>query len=299
MNFLAVEEGKNTHPRYIWSLIFIFIVGNILALIFYIGASFGILAYDETLIDNEGNILNGILSLYLDLFITIFTILGCYLAAKWILKRKFLTLITPNKQINWKRIFYGFSIFFVLLAILSFADLFIHPDDYEFNVTNWGEYALLVLACIILVPIQTTSEELLFRGVLLQWLAKFTKNPLILALIIGAIFGGLHFFNPEMSYGWVLGLDYIFTGFILTYITAKTNSLEYAIGAHAANNMFICLFFTMEHNVMGDIPSMFMQFEFNVYITVLTSIIIQSIFAYIILKKHNKEIDADTGMIIS
>jgi len=289
LNFLEVNDGKNTHPRYIWSLIFIFIVESVLMIIFALAAVIGIRAYDETLIGPGFTILNGTLNLYVELFFTVFTVLSCFLAAKWILKRKFLTLITPYKRINWKRIFVGFSIFFVLLAIVSFGSLLINPDNFVFNITNWREYAFLILASLILVPIQTTSEELVFRGVLLQWLAKFTKSPIILSLIIGGIFGAMHFLNPEMSYGWIVGLDYIFSGFILTYITAKTNSLEYAIGAHAANNVFLCLFFTMEQDVAGNIPSMFMELEINIYVTVLSSIIIQSIFAYIVLKRNKKE----------
>ena len=252
----------------------------------YFGILYGIQVYDDSLVNEaEWLITNPVLSLYVELFITIFSILGCWFSVKFILKRRFISLITPHERINWKKIFFGFSTFFVLIAAVQLIDLIFHINDFTYNITNWKSYAWLVLASLILIPIQTTSEELVFRGLLLQWVAKFTKNPIILAIIIGAIFGSLHFANPEMTDGWIIGLDYLFTGFILTYVTTKTNSSEFAIGAHAANNMFISLFITSENSAFGGIPSMFLSEDVNPYLTTFVDILIYAVFCFVVLKK--------------
>lgn len=286
-NFINVQTGRNTHPRYIFSLIITVIIFTMFISGFvYVGILYGLQVYDDSLVNEaEWLISDPVLSLYVDLFITIFPILGCWFTVKFILKRKFISLITPHKRINWKRIFFGFSTFFVLIAVVQVIDMIFHFDDFTFNITDWETYAWLVLATLILVPIQTTSEELVFRGLLLQWVAKFTKNPIILAIIVGAIFGSLHFANPEMADGWIIALDYLFSGFILTYITTKTNSSEFAIGAHAANNMFLCLFLTTENNAMGSIPSMFLVKNVDPYLTTFVDILIYAVFCFVVLKK--------------
>lgn len=286
-NFLRMEKGKNTHLRYIFSiLITIIIFALLITGAVYIGILNGIGTYDDSLI-NKADLLipNPILSLYVDLFMTIFIILGCWFSVRFILKRRFISLITPYQRINWRRVLVGFSVFFVLLFIFQGITMLFQFDNYTFNIEDWKSYLWLIIAVIVLVPIQTTSEELFFRGLLLQWLAKFTKNPIILAIIVGSIFGSLHFANPEMAYGWIIALDYLFSGFILTYITAKTNSLEIAIGAHAANNMFLCLFITTENNAMGGIPSMFRLETVDPNLTVIVDILLYAIFCFIILKR--------------
>lgn len=66
-----------------------------------------------------------------------------------------------------------------------------------------------------------------------------------MTLIVGGLFGVLHFANPEMNNGAVwAGIEYLTFGFVWTYYTIKTGSIEISLGAHAANNMFLCMFIT-------------------------------------------------------
>lgn len=79
-----------------------------------------------------------------------------------------------------------------------------------------------------------------------------------MTLIVGGLFGVLHFANPEMNNGAVwAGIEYLTFGFVWTYYTIKTGSIEISLGAHAANNMFLCMFITEKNSVYGGIPSLF------------------------------------------
>lgn len=288
-DFLNIKEGKNGHGRYISSLLISLVSFLIVGSIIYIIGIFALNVYKPDSIDMTTFLpINGTLNLYLSMTVNIAWILGTWFAVRVIHKRKLKTLITPNEKINWKKILFGFGIFFALMGVMLGVELLLNPDEYEFNIFSWREYIWLVVAAIVLVPIQTTSEELFFRGLLLQWLGKFTKKPIVLALIAGGLFGVVHFWNPEMSYGWIVGLDYLFVGFMWTYITAKTNSLELSIGAHAANNMFLCLFLTMDDSVMGNIPSMFMSTELNPYISFMWSALTLIVFFIVTIRYHEK-----------
>ena len=290
MNFIKIEEGKNTHKRYISSLLVILAFMVILGTLAYIIALIiGEVIYPGLLDIETGLVTDPLVDLYLLHLQSILLVIGLFIAVKFILKRRFISIITPADKLNWSKIGYGFAVFLIILVVFSLIDYLIFPSDYQLNDFDLNRFLWLVVAVLFLVPIQTTSEELLFRGFLLQWGGKFTQNPIILTIIVGGIFGGLHFFNPEMEYGafWV-ALDYLSMGFIWTYISIKTNSSEFSIGAHAANNMFLCLFLTMEDTVYGDIPSLFVTTNINGMISTLTTIVTGVIFSIIVFRKNKK-----------
>lgn len=289
-NFVSIAKGRNTHWRYLFSLLVILAFMLVLGTIAYVIAVLVTGLINPNLIDFEDLVISDpLVDFYLYHVVNIMTVLGMWIAARTILKRKLISFITPYERINWSKIFYGFCIAFGLFAVFALIDYAIFPNDYLFNDFDGTKFAWLLVACFLLVPIQTTSEELLFRGFLLQWAGKITKNPILLMLIIGGIFGSLHFTNPEMEHGafWV-AIDYLAMGFIWTYISIKTNGSEYSIGAHAANNMFLCIFLTMEDTVVGEIPSLFVVTNVNAMLSALTTVVTGLIFLFIVVRKHRR-----------
>ncbi|MBM7603520.1 membrane protease YdiL (CAAX protease family) [Metabacillus crassostreae] len=290
-NFIKIVNGKNTHWRYILSLLVILAFMFIIGVICYIISMLITGHVNPDLINlNEMVITDPLVDFYLYHIVNITTVIGMWIAARMILKRKLISFITPYNRVNWSKILYGFLVSFLLFALFSLVDYIISPNDYMLNNFDGSRFVWLVLASILLVPIQTTSEELFFRGFLLQWVGKVTKNPVVLTLIVGGIFGSLHFWNPEMEHGAIwIAIDYLAMGFIWTYITIKTNSSEYSIGAHAANNMFLCIFLTMEDTVVGDIPSLFVLKNVNAMSSAITTVLIGLLFMLIVLRKYKIE----------
>lgn len=176
---------------------------------------------------------------------------------KWLLKRPWYTVLTSRTRLDVKKMAWAFAVFFGLLGAVQLIDYFLHSESYTFNVDSWGTYIAFACLVLLLVPIQTTLEEFIYRGIGVQLIAKFTRQPVMIALVMGGIFGALHFGNPEMNMGalWI-GLDYITVGFFLTYMSVKFNATEYAIGAHAANNIFLYLFITSDDVVGANLPSL-------------------------------------------
>jgi hypothetical protein len=129
----------------------------------------------------------------------------------------------------------------LIVIVITILDALIHPGSYKLTF-EWRAWILFLPAALILTPIQTSGEELLFRGYLLQTLGFLTKKKWILVIISGVIFAVPHFLNPEMKQGFVLlALFYFSFGAILALITLKSNRLEYALGIHAANNLMTVL----------------------------------------------------------
>ncbi|MEH7547436.1 MULTISPECIES: CPBP family intramembrane glutamic endopeptidase [Bacillaceae] len=292
MDFIRVIKGKNSWKRYLSSFIVIILFISVGALPYVI--------ISEWIVNTDGNPntyfdfdkedyvgINPLLYFVLMNSQFLFWLLGLFVAIRFIHKRKFSSLITPNRKIDWKRIGFGFITYFVILGLTSIIDCLLNPGDYSFNDVRVSDFLILFVIVLVLTPIQTTCEELFFRGYLLQLLGKWFRFPFLLSLIAGSIFGALHFTNPEMRYSPLLvGVDYLLTGFIWCYITVKTNSTELSIGAHAANNMLLGWFITMDDSAMGNIPSLFVVTNIDPAISLMWTIVSLGIFLFISLRKY-------------
>ncbi|MEW6404007.1 MAG: type II CAAX endopeptidase family protein [Chloroflexota bacterium] len=168
-------------------------------------------------------------------------IVATLLAVRFIHARPLRTLVTAAPRIRWGRILAGAAVWFGLAALISILEASLYPGRYvlTFQPAALAVYAVVAL---ILIPIQTSSEELFFRGYLLQWTGLLLKNRWVLAIINGALFLLPHVLNPEMGVDGVLvGLSYFAFGFFLALVTLRDNGMELALGVHAANNLYTAI----------------------------------------------------------
>lgn len=166
---------------------------------------------------------------------------GILFCIRFIHHRKPITLITTEHKISFRRFWIAAGWWSLIVIVITILDALIHPGSYKVTF-EWKSWMLFLPAALILTPVQTSAEELLFRGYLLQTLGFLTKKKWILVIISGVIFAIPHFLNPEMKHGFVLLALYYFSfGAILAFVTLKSNRLEYAMGIHAANNLLTVL----------------------------------------------------------
>src|SRR5690606_39174638 len=110
---------------------------------------------------------------------------------------------------------------------------------------------------ILMVPLQTTAEELIFRGYLMQAFARWAKNRWVPLVVTSFVFGLMHISNPEIEkIGYILLIYYIGTGFFLGIMTLMDEGTELAIGFHAANNLVGALLITSDWSAFQT-PSVF------------------------------------------
>ncbi len=106
-----------------------------------------------------------------------------------------------------------------------------------------AEWALWALAAIPLILVQTSAEELLFRGYLLQQLGARFGRFWAWALLPSALFGALHWAGPMLGpNAWLYVLHTFVTGTMLAVVTRRTGDLGAALGLHFANNLVGFLF---------------------------------------------------------
>ncbi|MFC4722022.1 CPBP family intramembrane glutamic endopeptidase [Geojedonia litorea] len=181
------------------------------------------------------------------------------LAVKFLHKQPLIQLTTTRKSIDWKRFWFVFFFWGILSSGLVLLDYFMSPDDYVLNF-NLTPFLILCVIAIILVPLQTSFEEYLFRGYLMQGLGIITKRKWVPLITTSLVFGLLHISNPEVEkLGYIIMVYYIGTGLFLGIMTLMDEGLELALGFHAANNLFTALLVTADwtafqtHSIFKDL----------------------------------------------
>jgi uncharacterized protein len=290
------QQGKNNWWRYLLGIILIFfmwlIVGSIVTVIF-IGVIFANRGLPFSQIERQFDAF--LKSASIESFVAInlqfiFFFIGIFLVVKLIHNRKYLSLLSAESKINFKRLFAGFGVWFLMQAILIAIALISEPKNYTFNF-NPAEWFPLLIAALILTPIQTSSEELFFRGYLIQGLSCITKNKYLLIIITGLLFMFPHLLNPEVARGFVLLALYYFSfGALAAFLTLKDNRLELALGIHAANNLSL-VFINTEDSVIRTSALWTVKQTSNPGVDLAIFLIQSAIFYYIFFGRSKKIVE--------
>lgn len=170
--------------------------------------------------------------------------LGLLLAVRKLHERSMRSISTSRKKLDWSRIFYAFVIWGGVTVLMVFVDYLIAPENYQLNF-NAKKFILLFFIAILFIPIQTSLEEYIFRGYLMQGFGTLFKKRWAALLLTSLTFGSLHIFNPEVEkLGYAVMFYYIGTGLFLGIMTLMDQGIELALGFHAANNLFTALLVT-------------------------------------------------------
>lgn len=187
------------------------------------------------------------------LLLILLTFIGGFIALifviKYIHKQTLTQLTTSRKKIDWGRFFFGFGLIATLSIVTTVLDFYSNPENYvvQFELIP---FLIMLVIVVTLIPIQTSFEEYFFRGYLMQGIGIAAKNKWVPLLITSVIFGGLHFFNPEVEkIGNIAMVYYIGTGFFLGIITLMDEGTEISLGFHAGTNLIIALLVTSDWTV--------------------------------------------------
>ena len=176
----------------------------------------------------------------------IFVMIGIAMVVRKLHNQTMLSVTTSRKTVDWKRVAFAFIIWSVVTIMATMISYFYNPSDFIINFKPIP-FAILVVIGVILIPIQTSAEEYVFRGYLMQGFANLARNKWFPLLMTSVIFGAMHIFNPEVNkIGYIILVYYIGTGLLLGIITLMDEGMELALGFHAANNLVGALLVTSD-----------------------------------------------------
>ena len=169
------------------------------------------------------------------------------------------SLTTSRSKVDWKRIFFSFGLWSTITIVMILLAYWSTPENYVYNFKPGPFFTFLFLG-MILIPLQTSFEEYLFRGYMMQGIGVVTNSRLIPLLVTSILFGLMHAANPEVAkIGPLIMIYYIGTGFFLGIMTLMDEGLELSLGFHAANNLVGALLLTADwtafqtHSIFKDI----------------------------------------------
>lgn len=202
-------------------------------------------------------------------------------------KRTLSEVINGTSSIRWNRAISGFATWFVIMLIYTTVFYSLIPEDYTLRF-NIERFIPLLLLSLLFIPLQTTFEEILFRGHLAQGVGMLTRSRWAVLLIPSLIFALMHISNPEITkYGMGIMLSIYFATALIWGVTAiLDDGLELGMGMHAANNLFICLF-TTQNGAVFETDSVFEMTANDPYISLLGLCITGAIVILIFYKKYN------------
>ncbi|TDE03518.1 CPBP family intramembrane glutamic endopeptidase [Flavobacterium hiemivividum] len=199
------------------------------------------------------------LTLFLLLISFVFTLGGIYFVVRYVHNQTLRSITTARAKVDWDRVLFSFSLWAVFTIVSTLIYYYTSPADFVLNFKP-VPFAILVVIGVFLIPIQTSTEEYVFRGYLMQGFANLAKNKWFPLLMTSIIFGSMHLFNPEVSkMGNIIFIYYIGTGLFLGVITLMDDGMELALGFHAANNLVSALLVTSDwsafqtHSIFKDI----------------------------------------------
>ena len=180
---------------------------------------------------------------------------------KYVNGNSFLSLTTSRSKIDFNRIFFSFVLWSTISVVMIILGYFLSPENYVLNF-NLIPFLILSLIVLLLIPIQTSAEEYVFRGYLIQNLGIITRNRWFPLIASSLLFGIIHGQNPEIEkFGGVVFIFYIGSGLFAGIMTLMDEGMELALGWHAANNMTIALLVTADwtalqtHSILKDISN--------------------------------------------
>lgn len=260
MFFERAKVGLNEWWRYFAGSVAVFLGAQTIAaipvgaLFLYIGLKGGTISMNMSEVSKSAESVglgkNTVLAAMLFSFVLACIIL--FFVVKYLHRKPFLSVVTSRKSFSWKHAGFGFFSWLVLGLVTFYIGLQqTSPDEYTFSF-DAVKFLPLLIICILLLPFQTSFEELLFRGYGMQGVGLVTGSRFLALLIPAILFGLMHGANPEvLKHGfWSMMPFYIGMGVFLGVMAIMDDGIEMPMGVHFANNFMAAVFVNMEESAL-------------------------------------------------
>ncbi|KJF43274.1 CPBP family intramembrane glutamic endopeptidase [Draconibacterium sediminis] len=286
-------DGENQWWKFVVVILVALGVGQIVGaipLIVVMGISIakngGQVATPENPMDLSAYGINPSLGLALMVIPFIVTLVLAIVLIKSFHQRTSKDVVNGGQAFRWNRFWLGVVVWGAIMLILFFAQLAISPEELEFRFDP-AAFIPLVFVAVLLIPIQSGTEEFIFRGYLAQGVAGWTKRRWAVILIPSVLFALLHAANPEVKeHGfWMMMPSYFVFGVAFAITAVLDDGIELAIGIHAVNNTLGALLVTSKESAI-QVPALFFQQETDPVkeslVLVLSSVVLLVVFKLIL-----------------
>lgn len=126
------------------------------------------------------------------------------------------------------------------------------------------------LAAPVALFVAALAEEVLFRGLVLQMTAAFTRRVTVICLVNGVLFAALHLYADPVVF-----LSLTLSGALWAWVTLELGGIAFATGAHTAHNLGLAWLaqpFTLDWNVAPSASPTLLVFDLVMVLVVAVAV---------------------------
>ncbi len=163
--------------------------------------------------------------------------LGVMAAGRWLHRQKFGAFFAPIPRLRPAAFLKGAGLGLACATLSALPVIFL-VDDIRPGLEP-ARLAVFLLPLILLIFIQASAEELVFRGYLLQQLGAWSRHWLVWALLPSLLFGFVHY-DPALpdGGGYYYVVAAVLMGLLFAAVVRRSGTLWSSIGLHMAINLF-------------------------------------------------------------
>ena len=156
----------------------------------------------------------------------------------WLLhKRPWWSVALPQLKLDGWKLGIGFLFGLLINLVVYIAGGLFAGSQISFVAPDLSTYLPLLIVGAVMIFIQVTAEELLYRGYTMQFMRRLTAKPVLIVGISGLAFAAIHIGNVVLNgMPWYGVLIYLFDGLVYGWLAWRSRSLWMPIGFHLANN---------------------------------------------------------------
>jgi membrane protease YdiL (CAAX protease family) len=152
--------------------------------------------------------------------------------------RSMMSAISLDTRFSYKTFALGAAAWAAIMGLTTGISFALSPDFYVWTFKA-ELFIPAVLVGLVLLPIQTGAEELLFRSYIPQVFSRVISSKLAITAISSIMFALPHLPNPEAQEKPIAALvAYTAIGWAFTAGAISVGRLEISMGAHFINNFF-------------------------------------------------------------
>lgn len=296
MFFQNVYKGENDLWRYLLTILGtlfgLFFIGQIPVTIPILLALYRQDITFDDITDFQGNPdfslvgLDGNLGMFLILLDFVIALLILVFLLHRFHRRSWRSLINYSESFNWSKIGFAFGLWFFLSLAPEAVNYLLSPDSYTYQF-DLAKFLPLLAISIFILPLQTSFEEIFMRGYLMQTFGYWSGSRLLPLILTSLIFGFMHGMNPEVGrFGFATMMSYyIGTGLFLGILTLMDDSLELALGVHAATNIYASTIVTFDGSALQT-SALFKTEVIHIEWIIPVFFVFAALFTYICYKKY-------------
>ncbi len=163
--------------------------------------------------------------------------IGVWVAMRLVHREPLAALLGNARRVSWNGFAKGLAAV-AITSLLSEVALYVLSPGIGRGTISLSSWLIFLVPIVLLTLLQTSSEELLFRGVLLSALLRRMRAARAVA-VSAVLFALVHL--PDLRWLWYAVPNLALLGAALAWLRLRSGSLWPAVIAHACNNLLAML----------------------------------------------------------